>query len=84
MPGRFRVGTSGWSYDHWREIFYPSRLPSRERLGFYVDHFDTVEVNASFYRLPSEETLRNNDTGGQAVRNARDLAMGVGGDAPRR
>ncbi len=59
MPARFRVGTSGWSYDHWREIFYPSRLPSRERLAFYVDHFDTVEVNASFYRLPSEETLRN-------------------------
>jgi uncharacterized protein YecE (DUF72 family) len=58
MSARFRVGTSGWSYDHWREVFYPHKLPARKRLAFYSSRFDTVEVNASFHRLPSEETFR--------------------------
>jgi uncharacterized protein YecE (DUF72 family) len=55
----FRVGTSGWSYDHWKKLFYPEKLPAQERLGFYSHHFDTVEVNASFYHLPTETTFRN-------------------------
>lgn len=55
----FRVGTSGWSYEHWREIFYPEELPTKERLDFYSRHFDTVEINASFYRLPSEAVFRS-------------------------
>ncbi|MGQ9757181.1 MAG: DUF72 domain-containing protein [Actinomycetota bacterium] len=53
----FRVGTSGWHYSHWRGVFYPIRLPTREWLGFYASHFDTVEINNSFYRLPSRETF---------------------------
>jgi uncharacterized protein YecE (DUF72 family) len=46
------VGCSGWVYPHWRERFYPKGVPQREWLGFYAEHFDTVEVNNTFYRLP--------------------------------
>jgi len=52
--GRIRVGTSGWSYDHWAGVFYPHRLPVARRLGFYGSRFDTVEIDATFYRLPTE------------------------------
>lgn len=48
----FRVGTSGWSYDHWRGVLYPPGLPIGKRLERYVEEFDTVELNASFYRWP--------------------------------
>jgi uncharacterized protein YecE (DUF72 family) len=54
----FRVGTSGWSYDHWRMLFYPEKLPAKKRLDHYSRSFDTVEVNASFYHLPAETTFR--------------------------
>lgn len=56
--GRLLVGTSGWSYEHWRGTFYPPDLPARERLRYYADHFDTVEINATFYGLPAEQTVR--------------------------
>ncbi len=53
-----RVGCSGWNYKHWREgVFYPSRMPPKEWLAFYAKHFDTVEVNATFYRLPRESSV---------------------------
>jgi uncharacterized protein YecE (DUF72 family) len=51
------IGTSGWSYAHWRGIFYPDGLPQREWLAFYMQHFDTVEVNSTFYHLPRESTM---------------------------
>ena len=51
------IGTSGWSYPHWRGSFYPSELPSSEWFGYYRQHFDSVELNATFYRLPSPETV---------------------------
>ncbi len=54
----FWVGTSGWIYPHWKGVFYPLGLSTREWLKFYSSHFHTVEVNNSFYRLPSEETFR--------------------------
>jgi uncharacterized protein YecE (DUF72 family) len=47
-----RIGTSGWSYDHWSGVLYPPGLPARERLAYYIREFDTVEVNATFYRWP--------------------------------
>ncbi|HWI30500.1 MAG TPA: DUF72 domain-containing protein [Microbacterium sp.] len=47
-----RIGTSGWSYDHWDGVLYPPGLPARDRLQHYVRAFDTVELNASFYRWP--------------------------------
>jgi uncharacterized protein YecE (DUF72 family) len=46
------VGTSGWSYDHWDGVLYPPGTPPRDRLAHYVRRFDTVELNASFYRWP--------------------------------
>lgn len=53
------IGTSGWSYDHWKEIFYPKEVKSPERLHFFGGHFDTVEVNSTFYHNPSESTIKN-------------------------
>lgn len=52
-----RIGTSGWSYDHWVGVLYPPGLPSAARLARYVEVFDTVELNASFYRWPRESTF---------------------------
>jgi len=55
--GKVRIGTSGWHYKHWVGTFYPVGTPPAKMLDFYVRHFDTVEINNSFYRLPSEETF---------------------------
>ena len=53
-----RIGCSGWNYDHWRNgVFYPPRCPQREWLEYYARHFDTVEVNATFYRLPRRDVV---------------------------
>ena len=52
-----RVGCSGWNYKHWREIFYPRGVPVSRWFAFYAEHFDTVEINNSFYRLPTPETF---------------------------
>jgi uncharacterized protein YecE (DUF72 family) len=53
-----RTGTSGFSYDEWRGSFYPENLPAREMLRFYAEHLRAVEINNTFYRLPSEKVLR--------------------------
>ncbi len=47
-----RIGTSGWSYDHWEPELYPPGLPARERLARYAAVFGTAELNSSFYRWP--------------------------------
>ena len=52
-----RIGTSGWHYKHWRGPFYDERCPVSKMLEVYVRHFDAVEINSSFYKLPSEETF---------------------------
>jgi uncharacterized protein YecE (DUF72 family) len=54
-----RVGCSGWNYGHWRERVYPKGLPPRRWLEHYATLFDTVEVNATFYRLPSRAAVAN-------------------------
>ena len=54
MVVQYHIGTSGWHYEHWRNRFYPAELPKAKWLEFYAGHFDTVELNNSFYRLPSE------------------------------
>jgi len=57
--GRCFIGTSGWSYKHWRGPFYPSGMTKGiEQLRFYAERFDTVEVNGTFYRLIEVETFR--------------------------
>ena len=52
-----RVGCSGWQYRHWRGDFYPAELPPSRWLEHYAEHFDTVEINNSFYRLPEAPTF---------------------------
>ena len=48
-----RIGCSGWNYDDWRGALYPRGLPKSRWLAAYAEHFDTVEVNSTFYRLAS-------------------------------
>jgi uncharacterized protein YecE (DUF72 family) len=52
------VGTSGFDYRDWRGTFYPRFLKSGDRLAFYAQHFDTVELNVTFYRMPTAEAFR--------------------------
>ena len=52
-----RIGCSGWNYKHWREVVYPKGLPARRWLEHYATLFDTVEVNATFYRLPTRKAV---------------------------
>ena len=52
-----RIGTSGWHYKHWLGNFYPEKLPASKMLAYYLERFDTVELNNSFYRLPKIETM---------------------------
>jgi len=53
------VGTSGWGYPSWQPGFYPASIDRSEFLSFYASHLDTVELNATKYRLPSEEQFRS-------------------------
>jgi uncharacterized protein YecE (DUF72 family) len=54
---RAYVGTSGWNYKHWRNLIYPPKFAQKRWLGFIADRFDTVEVNTSFYRIPTQESV---------------------------
>src|SRR5438874_503007 len=56
--GKLFVGTSGWVYKGWAGTFYPRDLPARQHLEFYTTQFNTVEINATFYRLPFENGVR--------------------------
>jgi uncharacterized protein YecE (DUF72 family) len=51
------IGTSGWSYAHWDGVLYPPGLPAQERLDIYLSHYNTVEVNSSFYHWPADRTF---------------------------
>lgn len=51
------IGTSGWSYDHWQGVLYPYPTPVRDRLNYYIQRFQTVELNSSFYRWPKQSTF---------------------------
>lgn len=53
------VGTSGYSYKEWKGSFYPEKIPAKEMLRFYSERLSTVEINATFYRLPQKSTLEN-------------------------
>jgi uncharacterized protein YecE (DUF72 family) len=54
---RVRVGTSGYSYKEWKGPFYPDDLPASEMLRYYGERHDTVEINNTFYRMPSKKML---------------------------
>src|SRR4029434_8971389 len=72
-----RIGTSGWSYPSgkgtWNGVFYPKpRKKGFDELAFYAEHFDTVEVNSTFYGQPREEVTR-----GWAERTPRGFEFSV-------
>jgi uncharacterized protein YecE (DUF72 family) len=56
---KVRIGTSGWHYKHWLGVFYPAGTRPSEMFQIYARHFDTVEINNSFYQLPSATTFDN-------------------------
>jgi uncharacterized protein YecE (DUF72 family) len=55
--GNIYIGTSGWHYPHWVGPFYPKGMPSEDFLSYYIGRFQTVEINNTFYHLPSKKTL---------------------------
>ena len=55
--GKIHIGTSGWHYDHWKGPFYPQDCAQKDFLAFYVNRFQTAEINNSFYQLPKSKTL---------------------------
>jgi len=59
LSSTYYIGTSGWHYKHWRQRFYPEKLAIAKWLEFYTGRFNTVELNSSFYRLPSEAAFIN-------------------------
>lgn len=56
---KLHLGTIGWSYDFWKGPFYPPKTASKNFLSYYSAQFDTVEVDSTFYRIPSEKTVAN-------------------------
>lgn len=55
----WRIGCSGFYYKEWKEIFYPAGMPQKDWFGYYCQQFNTVEINATFYRMPSLKTLES-------------------------
>jgi uncharacterized protein YecE (DUF72 family) len=58
MSERVLVGTSGYNYPEWRGTFYPEKFSTDKMLAYYAERFNTVEINYTFYRMPSEKLLR--------------------------
>jgi uncharacterized protein YecE (DUF72 family) len=56
---KLRLGTIGWSYNFWKGPFYPAKAASKDYLAYYAKQFNTVEVDSTFYRIPTEQTVRN-------------------------
>src|SRR5512137_1392128 len=54
---KIHVGTSGYSYKEWKGVFYPEKISPKEMLRFYSERLETVEINNTFYRMPSELVL---------------------------
>src|SRR5258707_4012661 len=57
--GKIYIGTSGWVYKDWASRFFPKEVPKKRYLEFYATRFPTVEINATFYRLPAEKVFRD-------------------------
>ena len=54
----WKIGCSGYHYPEWRSLFYPNDLPQRKWFEYYCEHFNTLELNSTYYRFPREEHLR--------------------------
>jgi uncharacterized protein YecE (DUF72 family) len=52
------IGTSGYYYEDWREVFYPPEIPNADMLVFYAEHFNAVEINATYYNIPGNQTFQ--------------------------
>ncbi|UCG35853.1 MAG: DUF72 domain-containing protein [Candidatus Omnitrophota bacterium] len=59
MKKRILVGTSGYNYEHWKGVFYPKDIKQNKWLQFYSQHFNTVELNVTFYRLPQKKAFQS-------------------------
>jgi len=57
-PQGIYIGTSGWTYPDWDGVFYPPGVKGPQRLSYYAGQFNTVEVNATFYRLPFTNMIK--------------------------
>jgi uncharacterized protein YecE (DUF72 family) len=55
--GKIYIGTSGWVYNDWASHFYPKEIPKKQYLDFYATQFPSVEINATFYRLPAQKVF---------------------------
>jgi uncharacterized protein YecE (DUF72 family) len=53
----WKIGCSGFYYREWKEQFYPKGLPQKDWFKYYCEHFNTIEINSSFYKMPTEKTL---------------------------
>lgn len=58
MTKIYRIGCSGYYYRGWQDIWYPDQMKTHRWFGYYAEHFDTVEINASFYRFPTQSGVR--------------------------
>jgi uncharacterized protein YecE (DUF72 family) len=58
MGTEWRIGCSGYHYADWKGIFYPEALPSRKWFEYYCDHFNTIELNVTYYKFPRVDTLK--------------------------
>ena len=56
---KWHIGCSGYHYKDWKEIFYPPGLPQKKWFEYYNTHFDTLELNVTFYRFPQLKFLQN-------------------------
>jgi uncharacterized protein YecE (DUF72 family) len=54
---KFYIGCSGFHYKEWKELFYPEKLPQSKWFEFYCEHFNTLEINSTFYKFPTEKSL---------------------------
>lgn len=52
------IGTSGYSYEDWRQVFYPQELPANKMLDFYTQYFSAVEINATYYTIPKPASFK--------------------------
>lgn len=59
MPGKIRIGISGWHYAPWRDVFYPEKLPHRLELAYAAARFPSIEINATFYRLQKPPSFQH-------------------------
>ena len=62
------VGTCGWSYDDWKEVFYPNALKQQNFLEFYSNIFQTVEIDSSFYHIPNKNSVAMPTIKGLAIK----------------